>query len=174
MFEYDSEDKKLSLESYSIPKGDSFLTKGKRNIYLTEAVNHSKVTDKVRGQLSNYLLGSFRRKMSDLENFETKDRPASVFTKYKPVALKVRPVYAELPEQYRIKREIKGDPLEGMPILNPNPPDFIQNERYTQERKDDLDKVHKEGFLWLEERKLMHHLVKEQWEVFAWDDTERG
>ncbi|KAJ7193096.1 hypothetical protein B0H12DRAFT_1039458, partial [Mycena haematopus] len=31
--------------------------------------------------------------------------------KYKPVALKTRPVYGELPEKYRIKREIIGDPL---------------------------------------------------------------
>jgi len=37
-----------------------------------------------------------------------------------------------------------------------------------------LDIVHEAGFLWSEERKLMHWLVREQNEAFAWDDTERG
>ena len=45
--------------------------------------------------------------------------------KYKPVALKVRPVYTELLEEYRIKRTIKGDPLKDMPSLNPNLPEFV-------------------------------------------------
>jgi hypothetical protein len=41
--------------------------------------------------------------------------------KYKQVALKVRPVYTDLPERFRIKREIRGDPPEGTPGLAPNP-----------------------------------------------------
>ena len=44
--------------------------------------------------------------------------------KYKPVALKMRPVVQELSAEFRIKREIKGDPLAEMPKLSPNPPDF--------------------------------------------------
>ncbi|THU96470.1 hypothetical protein K435DRAFT_615149, partial [Dendrothele bispora CBS 962.96] len=35
--------------------------------------------------------------------------------KYKPVALKVRPVKTTLPEEFRILRKIEGDPLAGMP-----------------------------------------------------------
>jgi hypothetical protein len=38
--------------------------------------------------------------------------------KYKPVALKVRPILGELPEKFRIIRNIIGDPLEHLPALS--------------------------------------------------------
>ena len=60
------------------------------------------------------------------------DNVRDVF-KYKPVALKTRPVVQELPAEFRIKREIIGDPLADMPKLSPNPPDFTPTGRYTQE-----------------------------------------
>ena len=41
--------------------------------------------------------------------------------KYKPVALKVWPVIGELPDRFQIIRNILGDPLSQLPILNPNP-----------------------------------------------------
>jgi len=37
-----------------------------------------------------------------------------------------------------------------------------------------MDMVHKGDFLWPEERKLVHHLIMEQNQAFAWDDSERG
>jgi hypothetical protein len=83
-------------------------------------------------------------------------------------------VYAELPERFRIKRQIIGDPLADMPKLSPNPGDFVPTGRYTQERMEAIDKIHKEDFLWPEERKLMHHMVTIQNEVFAWNDDEQG
>ena len=100
----------------------------------------------------------------------------SVFAgkKYKPVGLKVRPVYTELPEKFRIKRQIIGDPLEGMPDLNPNPGDFVPTGRYTEERKAIIDKLHPEGFLLSEERKLAHEFMMKQEKGFAWEDSERG
>jgi hypothetical protein len=107
----------------------------------------------------------------------TEDEPTvSVFTskKYKLVALKVKPVYTELPDQYRIKRNITVDPLAEMPVLKTRPPDFVPTGRYTQEHKENMDKVHKGDFLWPEERKLMHYLIMEQEKAFAWDDSERG
>jgi len=61
-----------------------------------------------------------------------------------------------------------------MPELNPRPPEFTPTGRYTQERKDEMDQIHKGDFLWPEERKLVHHLMMEQNQAFAWDDTERG
>src|SRR6202790_425361 len=61
-----------------------------------------------------------------------------------------------------------------MPRLNPNPPNFVPVGRYTQERKEEFDRIHESDFLWPEERKLMHHLMMEQNQAFAWDDTERG
>ena len=94
--------------------------------------------------------------------------------KYKPVAKKVRPVLAELPDKFRIIRNIKGDPLANMPTLSPNPPPYTPIGRYVAERRDIIDKAHPEGFLWLEECKLMHHFMCLQNTGFAWDDAERG
>ena len=76
--------------------------------------------------------------------------------KYKPVALKVKPILGTLPERFRMTREIVGDPLQGMPKLPEHPPEFEPRGRYTLERKEKLDMAHEEGFLWPEERRLMH------------------
>jgi hypothetical protein len=44
--------------------------------------------------------------------------------KYKPVALKVKPVIAKLPDKFRIVQNILGDPLADIPVLDPHPPPF--------------------------------------------------
>ena len=75
----------------------------------------------------------------------------SLKKKYKPVAKKVKPVATHCPEKFRIERKIIGDPLANMPVLNPGPPPFVPTGRYTQERKEKLDKDHPEGFLWPQE-----------------------
>ncbi|KAJ3738190.1 hypothetical protein EV360DRAFT_77048, partial [Lentinula raphanica] len=94
--------------------------------------------------------------------------------KYKPAALKVRPIKAELPEEFRVRRHIFGDPLKELPDLPTHPPEFTLGVRYTQERKWIIDKDHPEGFLTNEERKLVHHLMKVQEMGFAWDQSEGG
>jgi hypothetical protein len=111
--------------------------------------------------------------LTDAGTNERKD-VQEVYGKYKPVAIKVRPLKAELPAEFRITREIKGDPLKDMPVLPTNPPEFIPNERYTLERKEIIDKNHPEGFLWPEERKLMHSMMKQQEMGFAWETKEAG
>jgi hypothetical protein len=35
-------------------------------------------------------------------------------------------------------------------------------------------KVNEDGFLWPEEEKLVHYVIKVQEEGFAWDETEKG
>ena len=63
--------------------------------------------------------------------------------KYKPVHLKVRPVKTELPKEYRIVRNITGDPLSILPVIDyANIPDFTPTGRYTRERMEELDKRH--------------------------------
>jgi len=94
--------------------------------------------------------------------------------KCKPVALKVKPVLGILPERFRIIREITGDPLKGLPKLPEHPLEFSPKGRYTAERKEKLDLGHRSNFLWPEERKLMHWVVAEQNQAFAWEDNERG
>ena len=71
--------------------------------------------------------------------------------KYKPVDKKVKPVIQELPAEFRIKRKIKGNPLEEMPEFITISPEFEPTGRYTQERKDQFDKIHREDFLLPEE-----------------------
>jgi hypothetical protein len=61
-----------------------------------------------------------------------------------------------------------------MPKLPTHPPEFTPGKRYTQERKEIIDKNHPEGFLWPEERKLLHEMMKLQEEGFAWETKEAG
>src|ERR1700690_479095 len=93
--------------------------------------------------------------------------------KYKPVALKMRPILAELPDKFRIVRNIIGDPLADMPTLSPNPPPFQPTNRYTSDCCDTLHKVHC-VFLTPEELALMDHFMSVQNKGFAWTDAERG
>ena len=95
--------------------------------------------------------------------------------KYKPVHLKVRPVKTELPKEYRIVRNITGDPLAGMPFIDySHIPDFVPTGRYTEERMRALDDRHNEDFLLPEERKLLHYFMCLHNQAFAWNDSERG
>jgi hypothetical protein len=93
--------------------------------------------------------------------------------KYKPVALKTKPVLAELPDRFRITRKIIGDPLADLPTILANPPPFVPAGRYTSERRDKLHQVH-DDFLLPAELKLMDHFVALHETGFAWTDDERG
>jgi hypothetical protein len=46
--------------------------------------------------------------------------------------------------------------------------------RYTQERKEIIDKMHSDGFLSEAELDLVHHFMMVNEEKFAWQDSERG
>lgn len=150
-------------------------------LYLTKSLEKQQ-TDEKR-LLNNFLSqivtpsGTEQRVMAVDEVYgppTEEDKILCLAKKYKPVALKVRPVLGELPDKYRIKREIVGDPLARLPKLPMNPPEFIAKGRYTDERKEKMDQAHDPDFLTLEERKLMHWMIAEHNEAFAWDDTERG
>jgi hypothetical protein len=71
--------------------------------------------------------------------------------KYKPIAQKVRPVIAKLPDHFRIIRNIVSNPLANMPKLNPHPSPFAPSPHYSLERKAIVDKNHPGDFLWPEE-----------------------
>ncbi len=57
-------------------------------------------------------------------------------------------------------REIKGDPLKDMPQLSTHPSEYKPTGRYTEERKEIIEKVHKEEFL-LARRAQAHARVYE-------------
>jgi hypothetical protein len=160
------------ITGYCLPKkGDCFQKDEVRNVFLAQTMENPVYEDRDREVLSQYL----ETVALPVEvNSQAKSEGARSVYKYKPVALKTRPVVQELPAEFRIKREIIGDPLAEMPKLSPNPPDFVPTGRYTQERKDQFDEVHKGDFLLPEERKLMHHFMMEQSYGFAWNDQERG
>ena len=92
--------------------------------------------------------------------------------KYKPVAQKIRAVAADLPDKFRIERNIIGNPLAEMPSLPTNPPSFTPTGCYTTERWDIIDRAHDDDFLWPQERDLMHHFMSVQNKGFAWDNSE--
>jgi hypothetical protein len=59
--------------------------------------------------------------------------------KYKPIHLKVKPVIEELPDKFRIIRNIIGDPLKDLLALPTDPPQFKPTGHYTKEHKDKFD-----------------------------------
>jgi len=118
-------------------------------------------------QKLGYPLDPTNTRLEQVSTFATK-------RKYKPVALKVRPVLADLPDKFRITRNIIGDPLADMPQLSPTPPPFKPTGRYNESNRAIIDKVHSGDFLWPGERELMHHFMCIQNQGFAWNDTQRG
>jgi hypothetical protein len=80
---------------------------------------------------------------------DTLAQQVSVFAnhKYKPVAQKIHPIIAELPDKFRIVHNIVGNPLADLPTLSPNPPPFQPTGQYTAERRAIIECIHPEGFL---------------------------
>ena len=157
---------------YCLPKqGGNFGKHEVRNVFLAQTMEDPVYEDSDRAVLSQYL--DTVALPIEVNNQVINEGARSVY-KYKPVALKTRPVVQELPSIFRIKREIIGDPLAEMPKLSHHPPYFVPTGRYTQERKEKIEKVHSGNFLLPEERKLMHHFMMQQDKGFAWDDSERG
>lgn len=162
---------------------DHFTDDELKTIFLTKSLEEQEIAEKDRRVVATFMttLGSTTPERGQVVAIEEENEKSEIDEllclagkKYKPVALKVRPVLSDLPEKYRIKRKIVGDPLEGMPQLPVHPPDFSPKGRYTQERMEKMDAGHEPDFLWPEERKLMHQLISEQNQAFAWDDSERG
>jgi hypothetical protein len=178
MIEQDEDSWKIT--GYTKPrKGEAFKEGEIRNAFLAQAmINEKGFEDDEREILTKYLEGGVLSKEGEaiwlIRSTKMVETDTRSIYKYKPVDKKVKPVIQELPAEFRIKREIRGDPLAEMPQLLPNPPEFEPTGRYTLERKDQFDNVHKGDFLLPEERKLMHHFMMLQSLGFAWDDTERG
>ena len=174
-----SEDGTPIIVATALPQnGKVFIQEEKKMIYLQQALYEPGVDRRDQETFELYLssLTDKEGKVQESGNPKAKEakvKGVSTGKKYKPVDMKVRPVYGTLPEEFRIVRNITGDPLAGMPQLSPTPPEFSPKGRYTQERMEDFDKAHPD-FWWPEERKLMHHLMAEQNEAFAWVESERG
>ena len=60
-----------------------------------------------------------------------------------------------------------------MPALPTRPPPFVPGKRYTKERYEKTE-IDPDGFLWPEERELVHYLFRVQEDALAWIETEKG
>lgn len=76
----------------------------------------------------------------------------AVFTMYKTVAKKVKPVSGTFPEEARVIRTVPRDPLLTLEPLPFHAPDFVPTTKLTNQRMDELE-VNKDGFLTTEEEK---------------------
>ncbi|KAG5327897.1 hypothetical protein C0989_011036, partial [Termitomyces sp. Mn162] len=61
--------------------------------------------------------------------------------------MKTKPVASHVSEDFRIERQVIGNPLATIPPLNPNPPPFVPTKRFTSERQAKLVSDHDTGFL---------------------------
>jgi hypothetical protein len=94
--------------------------------------------------------------------------------KYKLVAKKVKPISATLLEEFRIVRNIQGDPLADLPILSPFPIEFSPTGHYDQASFNIIEKDHPHGFLTAKEQRFMHHFMMIHQDGFAWNKTQKG
>ncbi|KNZ78614.1 hypothetical protein J132_11055 [Termitomyces sp. J132] len=107
-------------------------------------------------------------------NEPPKQKGVQVKKKYKPIVMKTKPVASHVSEDFRIERQVIGDPLATIPPLNPNPPPFIPTKQFTSERQVKLVSNHDTGFLTSDEINVLVDMVAKQEKAFAWEDSKRG
>jgi hypothetical protein len=86
---------------------------------------------------------------------------AQAFTAYKKVDRKVKPVPGTFPQEALVRRSFPHDPLEGLPMLSKNPPEFIPTQHITAERYKQMN-INSEGFMRPEEEKLFAQVLLSQ------------
>ncbi|PBK69945.1 hypothetical protein ARMSODRAFT_841040, partial [Armillaria solidipes] len=96
-----------------------------------------------------------------------------VFTMYKRVDRKIKPVSTTFPEEARVRRTIPQDPLLTLAKLPTHPPEFQPTERLTEERIKELN-VNQDNFLWPEEEKLFKHVMKLNEQTLPYEEKDRG
>jgi hypothetical protein len=96
---------------------------------------------------------------------------ALVFTMYKRVDKKIKPVPASFPEDCYVTRNIPEDPLISLPYLSKHPPEFTPTKKITADRLPIL-KINEKGFLSQEEEKLFKHIMVLNEEAIAFEDVE--
>jgi transposase InsO family protein len=99
--------------------------------------------------------------------------PLHAYTAYKRVGQKVHPVSGTFPEEARVMRRFPENPLDSLPKLTPNPPEFVPTERLTEERIESLS-VNPNNFLWPEEEKLFLHILKLNEATLPYEEKDRG
>jgi hypothetical protein len=93
--------------------------------------------------------------------------------KYRKAEGRIQPITTQLPEEFHIVYNITSDPLENILVLPMHPPNFIPGLWCTQEQHNKLQ-LNPDRFLWPEEEKLVHHLIREQEDCLLWVEDEKG
>ena len=125
-----------------------------------------------QGELEEFICGEdilLIPKDHDLSELKS----AQVFTAYKPVDQKVRPISGTFPQEVLVCHNFPHEPLDGLPILSRNPPDFKPTEKITSETLKLID-INGEGFLWPEEEKLFAQVISLNEAALAFEETDRG
>ena len=125
------------LDSFFATKNDG-INSGQTVHPTSDSNDRGTVPVKTLSQMHNEIKNTLRPKMAPEQKKRQEQESASVYAgkKYKPVDKKVRPILAELPAEFRIERNITGNPLENLPELSTHPKEFVPTGRYTQERKE--------------------------------------
>ncbi|KAI0069419.1 hypothetical protein K474DRAFT_1610478, partial [Panus rudis PR-1116 ss-1] len=97
----------------------------------------------------------------------------NIYTMYKRVDRKVKPVPGVYPEDTKVIRQFPNNPLDSLPKLSMTPPDFVPSPKLTQERVQKLS-INSEGFLWPEEEKLFLHILKLNKRTLAFSKADKG
>jgi len=99
--------------------------------------------------------------------------PSTLTYKYKKVDQKVQSVLSTLYKDFRNICHIPINPLLSLPSLPTHLPNFAPGKWLTQECLDELNlNVH--NFLWPEDVKLLHHVLKINKSGLAWTEAEKG
>jgi hypothetical protein len=109
------------------------------------------------------------------------DRPApytdlllSTKEKYQLVAQKVRSIIKDLPNKFRIEREIISNPLDDLPVLYPDSPSSVTTDLYTLARRPQPGTNYPGSFRWPAEKDLMHRVMLAYALGFAWSKGKLG
>jgi len=108
-----------------------------------------------------------------MEHLQEDMRAAQIFTAYKPVDRRVKPVSGTFPQDALVRRSFPHDPLEGLVALSKNPPEFEPTKRISVERLK-LININGDGFLWPEEEKLFAQVMVQNEKALAFEETDRG
>jgi len=130
--------------------------------------------------LQNYVSLDFDQQDADAEEDDLileitphKKVGFNVFTMYKRVDKKIKPVPASFPEDCYVRRTIPEDPMLTLPKLPTHSPNFTPTQKITDERMKIL-KINENGFLSSEEEKLFRHIMVLNEDAIAFEDAERG
>ena len=110
--------------------------------------------------------------LSSLSHPHTLGDTGSVYV-YKKVAKKVHPIPASLTKDFCVLRWFPSDLLVTLPTLSMNLSNFASDIWLTQKHLDML-RLNQDNFLWPDELKLWHHVLKINKLGLAWNEQKKG